>query len=54
MTVNAHTDGSSYGSPLMDQTAEWLADQALGEPEVGQILSGCCERLLAAGVPLSR
>jgi adenylate cyclase len=38
----------------MDQTAEWLADQALGEAEVGEILAGCCERLLAAGVPLSR
>ncbi|MFT5172390.1 MAG: adenylate cyclase [Gammaproteobacteria bacterium] len=38
----------------MDQTAEWLADQALGEAEVGEILTGCCDRLLAAGVPLSR
>ncbi|MFT5446044.1 MAG: adenylate cyclase [Gammaproteobacteria bacterium] len=54
MSNRSHPEGATYGSPLMDQTAEWLVEQALGESDVGQILAGCCERLLAAGVPLSR
>lgn len=54
MNNRSHPESATYGSPLMDQTAEWLVDQALGEADVGRILAGCCERLLAAGVPLSR
>ncbi len=41
-------------SPLLDQVADWLMDQALGEAPVEVLFAGCCERLLAAGLPLLR
>ena len=41
-------------SPLLDQVADWLMDQALGEASVEALFAGCCERLLAAGLPLLR
>lgn len=40
--------------PLLDQVADWLMDQALGEASIETLFVGCCERLLAAGLPLLR
>jgi adenylate cyclase len=39
---------------LIDATADWLMSQALGEHSMQHIFSGCCDRLRAAGVPISR
>ena len=39
---------------LIDGVADWLMSQALGEGEVQDIVGGCCDRLLAAGIPLWR
>jgi adenylate cyclase len=49
-------DGSeARGSvDLIGTVADWLMDQALGEPELTDLFSGCCARLRAAGVPISR
>ncbi|MHA1569602.1 MAG: adenylate/guanylate cyclase domain-containing protein [Alphaproteobacteria bacterium] len=41
-------------SPLLDNVADWLMEQALGEASVEALFAGCCERLLAAGLPLLR
>jgi adenylate cyclase len=43
-TTSVHIDG----------VADWLMSQALGEGDVHDILGGCCDRLLAAGIPLWR
>lgn len=39
---------------LIDSVADWLMSQALGEGDVHDIVAGCCDRLLAAGIPLWR
>lgn len=39
---------------LIDGVADWLMSQALGEGNVQDIVGGCCDRLLAAGIPLWR
>ncbi len=41
-------------SVLVDQVADWLMGQALGETDYAPLIEGCCERLLAAGIPLWR
>jgi adenylate cyclase len=46
--------GRRQGSVLIDHLADWLMDRALGETEMPALLQGCCERLYAAGVPISR
>lgn len=38
----------------MDSVAEWLMSQALGDCEIREIFAGCCQRLVAAGIPVSR
>jgi adenylate cyclase len=45
---------STGGSILIDQVSEWLMAQALGTGRLEGIFKGCCDRLVAAGVPLSR
>jgi adenylate cyclase len=45
---------STGASVLIDGVADWLMSQALGEGEVHDIVGGCCDRLLAAGIPLWR
>jgi len=50
----ASARSSPDGSPLVNEVAEWLADQALGDTSVGDLMQGCSERLLAAGLPLWR
>jgi adenylate cyclase len=42
------------GLDLIGAVADWLMDQALGEPELPELFGGCCARLRAAGVPLAR
>ena len=39
---------------LIDRTADWLMEQALGQTALEDLFQGCCERLLGAGIPLSR
>ena len=41
-------------SVLIDQVAHWLMKQALGKTDFESLLDGCCERLRAAGIPLTR
>ena len=56
----AHTDDASMhrqldqNQALIGRTADWLMDQALGNADFETMFAGCCERLLAAGVPLWR
>ena len=48
-------ESEGYGrSPLVDSVAEWLMEQALGDGEIKTIFAGCCRRLVAAGLPVSR
>ena len=46
--------GTTTGSILIDGVADWLMSQALGEADVHDIVGSCCDRLLAAGIPLWR
>ncbi len=39
---------------LVDKAARWLLEQALFDREIGTMLSGCYERLCAAGIPVKR
>ena len=49
------SEGSTAASTaLIDDVADWLMSQALGEGDVRDIVAGCCDRLLAAGIPLWR
>ena len=42
------------GGGLIDTLADWLMSQALGETDMETLIDGCCNRLAAAGIPLSR
>lgn len=39
---------------LVNNTAHWLLEQALFDAELTEMLTGCFERICAAGVPISR
>lgn len=41
-------------SPLLTQINDWLIDQSLGEPEIGELFNGLCQRLYGIGVPIAR
>jgi adenylate cyclase len=41
-------------SGLIDATADWLINQALGDTGMERLVEGCCARLWAAGLPLCR
>jgi adenylate cyclase len=45
---------ASTSAVLIDGVADWLMSQALGEADLHDIVGGCCDRLLAAGIPLWR
>lgn len=45
---------STSRAPLVDSVAEWLMAQALSDPDLEEVFGGCCARLLAAGIPISR
>lgn len=57
-TRKAKTEAESkdaFQAPsLIDQVANWLMAQALEDTDFESLFAGCCERLLAAGVPLWR
>ena len=38
----------------IDGIADWLIEQALGDPDLDAMFATCCERLCAAGIPLWR
>lgn len=44
----------STGETLIDELADWLIARALVESKVEEIVEGCAQRLLAAGVPIWR
>ena len=39
---------------FIDVVAEWLMDEALADTAMVELVKGCCQRLLAAGVPVFR
>jgi adenylate cyclase len=45
---------SPLNDVIVDDICRWLVDQALGEPDLDALFSGCCRRLHAAGIPLVR
>ncbi|MGF7161411.1 adenylate cyclase [Rhodoligotrophos appendicifer] len=53
-TIDIERDVGSLDMELIEETAEWLMEQALKDHEIGTIVAGCCERLVDAGVPLLR
>jgi len=46
--------GSAASRVLVDRAAEWLMAQALKDTDLETVVRGCCERLHAAGVPITR
>lgn len=48
------TDIAEAQSSLIDEVADWLMAQALGELDFEAMYAGCCDRMLAAGIALSR
>jgi adenylate cyclase len=48
------TRHSTVSTSLMDATAAWLADQALGNSESEALFDGLCQRIRAAGIPIIR
>ena len=47
-------EGSGLGGPLVDAVADWLMARALADTPMETLMRGCCERLSAAGIPLTR
>jgi len=45
---------STGGTVLVNSVTDWLMQQALGQAEIEDIFDGCCQRLDAAGLPVSR
>ena len=45
---------SAASRVLVERVAGWLMGQALNDADLESIVRGCCERLHAAGVPISR
>lgn len=41
-------------SALIDDVADWLMAKALRETDIEEVFQGCCERLRAADIPISR
>ncbi len=46
--------GAARDAGLIDGVADWLMEQALAETDFETLFEGCCQRLLAAGVPMWR
>ncbi|MEZ5775399.1 MAG: adenylate/guanylate cyclase domain-containing protein [Hyphomicrobiaceae bacterium] len=55
-------NGSGAGRPmrhvvpraLVNRITDWLMEQALADTDLQTIVEGCCERILAAGIPIAR
>ncbi|MEM7426018.1 MAG: adenylate/guanylate cyclase domain-containing protein [Pseudomonadota bacterium] len=52
MTRNSERGPTS--AVLVDKAAHWLLEAALYDTDLAQMMTGCFERLAAAGVPISR
>lgn len=52
--ATSSVDSAHSVDPLVDDLAEWLMSQALGDVDVNSIFAGTCERLLAAAIPVKR
>jgi len=52
--VEQKSQAAVQAPSLIDEVANWLMAQALEETDFESMFEGCCERLLAAGVPLWR
>ena len=46
--------GSETSITLIDKVSDWVVSQALKNVDLEQLVSGTCERLAAAGVPIGR
>jgi len=46
--------GPGLDAALIDLVADWLMEQALADTAMSDLVDGCCKRLRAAGVPLTR
>ena len=44
----------AYSSSLVTHVANWLIGEALKDVEIERLVTGCCERLQATGIPLVR
>ncbi|MBC6439032.1 MAG: adenylate/guanylate cyclase domain-containing protein [Rhodospirillales bacterium] len=44
----------SLDAALIDVVADWLMEQALADTPMTELVEGCCRRMRAAGVPLTR
>ena len=44
----------SLDGALIDVVADWLMEQALANTDMVELVDGCCRRLRAAGVPITR
>lgn len=44
----------SLDGALIDSVADWLMEQALANTGMEELVDGCCRRLRAAGVPITR
>ena len=47
-------EASGSSSALVDQVIDWLMAQSLKTTDIETLFEGCCDRLYAAGMPLSR
>ncbi|MEL6373900.1 MAG: adenylate/guanylate cyclase domain-containing protein [Pseudomonadota bacterium] len=48
------TGPTTLSQTLIAHVADWLMRQALEETDIERVVMGCCERLRAAGIPLTR
>lgn len=53
-TEPQRTGNDSHTDVLVSETASWLMSSALDTTPLEEIFSGCCDRLLAAGLPITR
>ena len=49
-----NTHGAGVSGALIDRVSAWLEDSALNGLDLQSIVTGTCERLTAAGIPLQR
>ncbi len=52
--MSHYTERGPASSVLVDKAARWLLEQSLFDTDLSEMMTGCLERLAAAGIPLSR
>lgn len=45
---------ASSDASLAEQIGDWLIDQALGDPEIGEMFEALCQKVSGIGVPIGR